>query len=1236
MRLHDIHNVAAVDSLWRRLAAIMPLSRSISLESEGLGSEISGLSALSEGDEVKSHREPHSITDLSALSEGSSLVNQQEEQQQEQSPPPPPPPPLSQQEPQSNRNEGHSTPRASTSNLSQPTDTVIANNVREIEVPGTFAKQFRRDHRDSPKDDSMLDNTPVPSRFSKGLTLKEHRSTVERLGKENFDLKMKIHFLDQALQKRSEEGVKEMITENVQLKSDNLRLERDNNALRKQVRDLERLAKQADSPSADQGYGTDDERSPTAEEEVDYLRDRLENCEIELEKLRSENLTKESEKRKLAEMVKSLGEPRSTETETGSKEERDMWKDMLKDETAAREQSEDANKKLREEVSKLKVDMLETTAAGQAKSGRLPPSVTQSSSSEVDTNENAKPPESLVEFERLQHENSELQKTVSAQVSTLTSRNKEKERLYQEIEELKLGRLGGGAGGSVADDSIFERSASRIRSNSRASDTTRASRVSEEEREAFEIRIGDLRDQVSELRLENQSLKTQLDQVWINMESLEHEANAEIDNYKEELDLLTSEREDFAQRLAEREEDYHKLKSDAQEELDGMGDELDQKTEESARLEDELRAQEESFKALQDELRSASEGIVRLEEDAQSNLTRYQTVKSELDDANRELQNLEKSLAESSSKVQRLTVQQESSRNEIAFLREEQDGDKIKIGDMEAVLKATHLSLSTEKDRSRDLERRLSEERRQHEAVGSKEQEGQRVVNDLNREITATKEEIRRLKKALSTREIESTTWRERLMELESNLREVLGDPNGTRSSLLTSVTKLQKDLDATAGELDMMRERLDEKENLLTNRDSLLESSGLEYRKVTELLERERQGRRADKHSFEQALKSHAASAKTISQNNSRIAELENGRQADRRRMNQLDQQYKDQLNERNGVLLTIWKRLSAICGPDWAHSNSLINGNLPSQEVIGNMLFWPGFSKNLMLAAKQVEGVLGSYRDRIKRIERDLWKEYQSLEHTVDLRIKKLERVEELFNNVKMSQVTNIRTGSGSSGSTDAHKLKGQNRILKAELALLQQQQHGNTQHGSQSSRPQSRVSVGSEAPSVGGNAVPARGSSSRRSGAAAASAALTASLMRHHTTNVVEHVGSGVNGAENGGGSRRSDSVSSRLSHQRGGDYAMTSYPHSNEGVASPTGGEEKWIHRLRELERRLKAEREARLLDRSGARKRLEERDAVNQELRSALEAQQKLRAGSVVSTAEYGPESEDEYQRGEVV
>ena len=146
---------------------------------------------------------------------------------------------------------------------------------------------------------------------------------------------------------RSEDGVKEMITENVQLKSDRVRLEKDNHSLRKQVRELQKKLEESNStasPDADQGYGTDEERSPTAEEEVIYLRERLETTEIEIEKLRAESITRESEKRRLAEMVKSLGDTRAVGSDVGSREERDMWKDMLEAETIAREQIDEENK----------------------------------------------------------------------------------------------------------------------------------------------------------------------------------------------------------------------------------------------------------------------------------------------------------------------------------------------------------------------------------------------------------------------------------------------------------------------------------------------------------------------------------------------------------------------------------------------------------------------------------------------------------------------------------------------------------------------------------------------------------------------------------------------------------------------------------------------------------------------------------------------------------------------------
>ena len=862
---------------------------------------------------------------------------------------------------------------------------------------------------------------------------------------------------------------------------------------------------------------------------------------------------------------------------------------MLDAETAAREQAEEENKRLRDETLHLRSEMeFAMGGAGTGQRDPMGPGMPYSTTPDQDYHRttvirNSNGDSLFVELDLLKQENAELRKEVGAQTSMLTSRNREKERLYQEIEELKLGQRRDGSR-SVTGDSIFDRSASRAhgRSSSRTSDITGVSPNDGADREELEVRNGQLRDQVSSLKLENQSVRDQLDEYVQELDALDKAYQADVEQAEGEIQNLQQERDQALQMAEERDAAFQELRGEAQEELDALGDELDQKIEECQRLNEEVRNQDENLRVLQAEMRSAGEGIIRLEEDAQNNLERYQSVQQELEDANREMESLEKDLYESNTKVQRITVQVESSHNEIAFLREEQDGDKIKIGDLESELKTYEINLGSEKDKTRELEARLADERHQREVVGGKEkQELQRIMNELNREASAAKDEARRLKKGLSAQEVETSTWRERLMDLENNLREALGDLTGSRSSLISNIVKLQKELESTALELESTRSKLDEKESILHNRDALLESHGLESRKLSELLHRERHARRADKQSFEQALKSHHQASRTITQNNSRISDLELARNQERKRFTGLEQQFKDQLSERNAMLLTIWRRLSAMCGPDWAHSNSLINGNLPSQEVIGNILFWPGFSRNLMLAVKTVEAVISGFKNRIKGVERDLTKQHQTLEHNYSLRVKKLDRLEESVMNMRAQQHSKNQSGL----SPEMAKIRGENRLLKAELNLIQ-------------SHSRSRGPVPGTSAS---SASPTRDGSANMEGA-------ERGLVRSSTTGNPQpsHLSSATTLADHGG--------------------AMVHGNRARHGPGDP-GNSEKWIQRLRELEKRLKAEREARLLDRGGARKRLEERDAENQRLRAQIERQQ-VRRGIFSS----GPSADDNHHQ----
>ena len=481
-----------------------------------------------------------------------------------------------------------------------------------------------------------------------------------------------------------------------------------------------------------------------------------------------------------------------------------MWKDLLETETARREQADEDNKKMREELWRLKADAVSTGSYSQPANGQNQALPRQVSSDLNQTESNSRQGErhgattssSVTLVEQLRHENAELRREVGAQTSMLTSRNREKERLYQEIEDLKMQRRGDGR--SVAGDSILERSASRAfgRPVSQGSGITRPTQVSEAEREASETKIGELRDEISELKLRNQELVDQLDGLLDELEQA-NSLKADFDKLEQMYEELTeqtnqeilamqTERDEALEMQEEADASFKDLKEEAQQRIDALEEELDQKSDHLERLENELANRDDESNNLQNEVRMMSEGLNRVEADIQAKVRRIQDLELENEDINREFETIEKSLREANGKSEKLAIELESRQGECAFLREEQDGCMLKIGDLEDALKAANTNMNSEKDRTKDLESRLADERHQREVIGSKEkQEVQKIMNDLNREAAGAKDESRKLRKTLETRENEVMTWKERLADLENSLREVLGDSNASKSNVI-------------------------------------------------------------------------------------------------------------------------------------------------------------------------------------------------------------------------------------------------------------------------------------------------------------------------------------------------------------------------------------------------------------------------------------------------------------------
>ena len=1100
------------------------------------------------------------------------------------------------------------TPLASTRNISTPTDTVIAQHVKDVQVPETLAREYVNRQRQSSPEKRASAPTPAAGRNANNLTLKEQSSTIDRLMKENWNLKLKITFLDEALNRKSDDSIKAMISENVDLRTAKFQSAKETRELKRSMRDLERkLKEKAEELSQKLSSSTqeaadshhDDEAFAELEEEVTYLRERVTTYDVEVQKLRNETFVQETEKKKLAEVVKQMSTT-SRGSDIGAREEVDLWKDLLDAETARREQADEDNRRLREEIRRLRSDASSTTTNNHAtnvynvsRRQKLSSNLSYNTGLERGIERNgASSAVSSTLVEQLRHENAELRREVGAQTSMLTSRNREKEWLTQEIEDLKLGQRRGDGARSMAGDSIFERSASRAhaRPGSRSSDQTRMTQMSDAEREAFEFKNGQLRDQNAKLRLEIQSLAGQADQLLDELEQLdalkiEHEKLQQLyDNdialATEDLQNLQRERDEALRVQEEMDAEMQDLKAEGSEKIGALEEELDQRNNELENIQNELSNRAEDAEALRKEVRTLSENMMRIEEEVESKNKRVRNLELELEELGHEADGMDKDLREEKDKNHKLSVQHESIQGEVAFLREEQDGDKMKIGDLEDALNNLRNSLASEKDRAKDLDERIKEERHQREMIDSKEkQEVQKMMNDLNRDSSASKEEARKLKKNLDSKTVESNSYKERLHELENQLREVLGDPDGSRPSFLVAITKMQKELEHTVLVLEQAQHSLAEKEGTLKNRDALLESHGLESKKLSDLLERERQGRRADKAQHEQWQRTHQHTSRTVTQKDTRITELESSRSADRKKISSLETQFKDQLSERNTLLLTLWTRVSSILGQDWQKQNSLINNHLPTADSITNNATYTPFSKTLLAAVNKLEDTLSTFQTRIKTVDRNLWSEYQSLEHTLDARIKKLDKLE--------STVQSHRISGTFTAAPEIAKLRGENRLLKSELTTMQKHEmHARMAVRSSSASFQQQL----------------QSSTDNNNNTAAAPAP---TLARHHSSSAVEHL---TNAA-----TKHSPTTSPT---SRRGSTRPVQAP-EQEIVSQPIEpSQQRWIHRLRELERRLKAEREARLLDRSGARKRLEEGAEENRRLKGELERERVRKGGSV--------------------
>jgi len=672
--------------------------------------------------------------------------------------------------------------------LPNPSMTAISARVSEIQIPATVAKEFyARENRPYPASTTKLQLERYGKQEAKtpgkDMTLKEQNAVIDKLHKQVFDLKLRCFFLDQKLQNTSEEGMDSLRQENVDLKVQLAGAKKEIKLLKRQVKELKAAGTKG---VGDDTEGEDGEHGNSGGRDVEIyeLRERCERYEVEIERL----------KRKIElDAVVTSGQPVDDVV--------DIMKEMVENARLQTEKTNALNDELMKEVEQLRRQLstqqepnynLQPPSMGRrpsttSHSDAGGSSVTATNNSRIGNHHNVNTVDIM---DRLRAENDELRRENGAQTSMLTTRNKERDQLYQEIEELKLNmRSHGplrttGSSASMADqlgprfqhlhhgDGMYSRSTPRFRielllmkfdyigterSASRNSFAGSSTALAEEERENMENVNGALRDKISELKIAKADLELQLGSTIRELQEMDVSNEQRQLAYEREITLLTNNQRDLEDAIGdltrERDEllglyeqksiDFDDLRDEAEEELERLEiqiitlrEEVEEYKKALSQKMDDCAALQEDYDALQREIRDVSDHAVAMEDKAVGLQEKINELEQEKADLEQEIERAEKKFREEEANSQRLNVQLESAQGQITFLNEELDGDKIKIGQLETNLNKVEEQAREERERAKDWERRCGEEKRRTEKERERRTGDSEGVKELERKLT--------------------------------------------------------------------------------------------------------------------------------------------------------------------------------------------------------------------------------------------------------------------------------------------------------------------------------------------------------------------------------------------------------------------------------------------------------------------------------------------------------------------
>jgi len=888
------------------------------------------------------------------------------------------------------------------------------------------------------------------------LTLREQEKVIDEVKKENFNLKLKIYFLEDRLAKLAPDQVDLALKENVEIKVEFQTVRQELKRYKRLLLEAERaieLAKTERDQLLEQKTLSEERTSSGLQSQVRKARDELtvkdkniQNLENEVQRLK-DRLKRYSSKENA--MDTPASHSRHQNRQSISNQSGDEWstqehmmeiKNLRNELTEERQLKEDLlgdNQDLRHRLIETKNALQDTQdeiqrisrveehgyrshqiSRAQSRFGEDPDdylssgrksTLTSISTGGVSNQRMVKEFKREIEdlekqVRELEGENIELRSQVNAQVKMLSTKNSEKDKLQDQVSNLKRKIL------DLQDE--LDQDAREFQKFQEAGNTSLHAQAADEVREELNM----YRDKSASALLTLEKREKEVDELNAELEERDSIFNEEIQKithqYNRELEAVKAERDEFQEVLDEREDQIAEL-SDQLREVINLQEETDKSLREAR---SKLKEKEKDYnlvlqdlEAAQADLKEIGGGNRELASEVNEKEQQISELNAELDQLEQEAANratvheqvvtkLKQKLNSTKSELTELSIQHESCLSELKFLQDKHEELQLRQAEMEERRKMeSDLKRRLERELD-DLERELrgTREEMDLQIIASKKEKRelqaslQLTIDAKQKALSQAESDIASLRGKLEIREEDIEKLENMLKRLENESNQLNQSQSHDKFSLELEIERIQRDLQNSNQESQALKDQTVSLKNQISKFQAAVSSLNSEKDELADKLLGVQRAREALNEKYEEQTQKLRETQNDLSGTKNRLQSLEDELASGHLQLNKFEHQYKDQISERNTLLLTIYQYIDKLLSSGSTHRR------ISSAHDVKPFSNFTVFHESIINRLKSLGAMQSGFETKIKDVEKKLEKQYASLKRQHDSRMRQLDQFE------------------------------------------------------------------------------------------------------------------------------------------------------------------------------------------------------------------------------------------------